>query len=252
MTGRPNAYVICTSPRSGSTLLCNLLAATGCAGLPDSHFHVPDLSAWQRSHGLDPDTFASETEALKAVFAAAMRRGTGQTGMFGLRLQRDSFAYFMEQLARLHPGLASDRERIEAAFGRTHFLHLTRADKLDQAISLVRARQSGLWHRAPDGTEIERDGPGQPPVFDRAGLTANMHDLEQKDDDWRDWFRAQGITPQTITYDTLAADPAATLAAILDRLGIDPARASSVTPGVARLADSTNRDWKARYLSHDP
>ncbi|MEM1201062.1 MAG: Stf0 family sulfotransferase, partial [Pseudomonadota bacterium] len=29
-----DAYVICTSPRSGSTLLCKLLAPTGIAGKP--------------------------------------------------------------------------------------------------------------------------------------------------------------------------------------------------------------------------
>ena len=41
------AYVICTSPRSGSTLLCKLLVATGVAGLPASHFHeaMTDIEA---------------------------------------------------------------------------------------------------------------------------------------------------------------------------------------------------------------
>ena len=38
------SYVLCTSPRSGSTLLCKLLAATGVAGNPDSYFHRPAVS----------------------------------------------------------------------------------------------------------------------------------------------------------------------------------------------------------------
>ncbi|WP_425081109.1 Stf0 family sulfotransferase [Ruegeria arenilitoris] len=29
-----DSYLICRTPRSGSTLLCQLLAATGCAGKP--------------------------------------------------------------------------------------------------------------------------------------------------------------------------------------------------------------------------
>ncbi|MBT6203829.1 MAG: sulfotransferase, partial [Rhodospirillaceae bacterium] len=41
---RYQSYVICTSPRSGSTLLCSLLAATGLAGNPCSHFHDPSIS----------------------------------------------------------------------------------------------------------------------------------------------------------------------------------------------------------------
>lgn len=41
-----HSYVICTSPRSGSTLLCNMLAATGVAGKPKSYFHQGPITDW--------------------------------------------------------------------------------------------------------------------------------------------------------------------------------------------------------------
>lgn len=242
------AYVICTSPRSGSTLLCRLLEAAG-AGHPDSHFHRPSIDAWLSTYGLGPAATPRGTVA--AIVEAAIRRGTGQTGVFGLRLQRHSFAFFMQQLDLLHPGLPSDRARIEAAFGPTLFLHLTRSDKLAQAISLVKAQQSGLWHLAPDGTEIERTAPPQEPVYDRAAIAAAMDELAGLDRDWLDWFAAEAITPHRIRYDDLAADPGTALAGILARLGRDPAVAQGIAPPVARLSDDTSRAWAARFGAGD-
>ncbi|BAQ70940.1 hypothetical protein NHU_03816 [Rhodovulum sulfidophilum] len=63
--------------------------------------------------------FASDGDAVRAVFEAALRRGKGDTAMFGLRLRRGSFDHFMQQLKRLVLGNMSDVERIEDAFGPT-------------------------------------------------------------------------------------------------------------------------------------
>ena len=80
-----------------------------------------------------------ERSTLARVFAAAIAKGSGDTGMFGLRMQRGSADYFMEKLVVLQPGYTSDRVRIEAAFGRTLFVYLSRADKIAQAVSCVKA-----------------------------------------------------------------------------------------------------------------
>ena len=174
MPTRPvQSYVICTTPRSGSTLLCELLAATGVAGRPGSHFHVPSLEGWLEDYGLNERRFSSRREALRTVLIAARTRGTGDTGVFGLRMQRGSLGYFLQQLDALHPDLTSDVERIGAAFGLTVFVHLSRPDRLGQAISRVRAEQTGLWHRRADGTELERlaPPPGSPGTTPRRSLT---------------------------------------------------------------------------------
>jgi len=42
------AYLVCSTPRSGSTLLCELLKSTGVAGRPDEYFE--DLQATGRPH----------------------------------------------------------------------------------------------------------------------------------------------------------------------------------------------------------
>lgn len=242
-----DSYVICTSPRSGSTLLCKLLASTGAAGKPGSHFHEPSIDSWLEYYGLEAEPGASERDTLARIFAAAVAKGSGGTGMFGLRLQRHSFPFFAEKLAALYPGLGSDRARFTAAFGRTLFIYLTRSDKVDQAVSCLRAEQTGLWHRAPDGTEIERLEPRSAPGYDGAALRRLFDEFTGFDHAWPAWFEAEGIAPLRITYDELSADPVAVLQTVTERLGLGPEAAAGIVPGTAKLADATNAEWAARF-----
>ena len=242
-----DSYIICTAPRSGSTLLCKLLEATGIAGRPGSHFHDPSIEDWLGYYDLKPDATRSERETLDKVFRAAITYGRGNTGLFGLRLQRHSAGFFLQKLAILHPGHSSDVERLGAAFGRTLFIYLTRTDKVDQAVSYVRASQGGLWHKAPDGTELERLSPHRDPVYDSAEIRAQFEEFVAYDQAWQQWFAAEGIEPLQLTYDSLSSDPLGTLREVLERLGLDPSAAEGVEPGTAKLADAVSRDWVERF-----
>lgn len=245
------SYVICTSPRSGSTLLCKLLASTGIAGKPGSHFHEPSLQSWLEYYELAADPNEAQRDTLVRVFDAAVAKGTDGTGMFGLRLQRHSFAFFVEQLAVLYPRQPSDLARFEAAFGPTLFIHLTRPDKVAQAVSCLKAEQSGLWHVAPDGSEIERTAPPKVPSYDGAALRSLYEEFTGFDEAWPLWFASQGIEPLRITYDELSADPQATLRQVLGALGLEPRAADGVAPGVAKLADGISAEWVSRFRSEN-
>lgn len=242
-----SSYILCTSPRSGSTLLCKLLSATGVSGHPGSYFHEPSLAAWREDLNVDVMREEGERALLHRIFATAIEKGTRGTDLFGLRLQRHSFDFFMKQLAILHPDGASDLARLEAAFGKTLFIHLTRTDKVDQAVSFVRAEQSGLWHKAPDGTELERLSEPQPLEYDPVALQECHDRFTRFDLEWTDWFASEGISPLRMTYEDLAADPQAALRQVLEHLGCDGSEADNVVPGVAKLADATSADWITRF-----
>nr|WP_285801480.1 Stf0 family sulfotransferase [Falsiruegeria litorea] len=248
-TGIPRyqSYIICTSPRSGSTLLCKLLEATGQSGHPGSHFHQPSIAAWLDDYGLSDRHFADPVSRLSAIFEAARQTGTGTTGMFGLRLQRHSFDFFMQKLAVLHPDQTHDADRIQTAFGRTLFIHLTRDNKLDQAISRVIAEQSGLWHKAADGSELERLSAPQTPTYDAARISEHITTLTAYDAQWQRWFDQQRLSPVRVSYDDLSHAPAQQLARILDALDLDPALATDITAPTAKLSDQTNQAWAQRY-----
>jgi LPS sulfotransferase NodH len=244
-----DSYVICTSPRSGSTLLCNLLATTGVAGNPASYFHFPSISDWLNNFNLTPDASMSERNVLDTIIKAAIAEGSLDTGMFGLRIQRHSFDYFTQKLAILYPELSSDTQRFHEAFGRTAFLHLTRRDKFEQAISYVKAEQTGLWHMAADGTEIERLSPPQAAAYDPERIGACFEEMKSYDRHWERWFVTENIVPLRISYEELSAHPIKMLREILGHLGLDCEATSDVEPGVAKMADKTSQDWVARFRS---
>lgn len=241
------SYIICTSPRSGSTLLCKLLAATGNSGKPDSHFHKPLVSAWMRYYNIAAGDHGSECELLSAIFNAARDRGTGSTEMFGLRMQEHSFEFFLQKLRVLHEREASDSARIQAAFGNTLFIYLTRQDKLDQAISYVKASQSGLWHKAPDGCELERLSAAQEPFYDADAITSQLTKLTEMDKRWESWFSSEGLNPRRVQYDDLSDNPIGVVRSLLDDMGIDSDSATGLTLPVAKLADATNKLWVKLY-----
>jgi len=235
-------YVICTSPRSGSTLLCDLLKSTGVAGNPGSWFHRPSLDGLGVSA-----TEYDEADRVDRLFQAARGLGSGTSNVFGLRLQRDSFEFFFETLRRLHPVGTSDVNCFERSFGSTLFIHLSRRDKIEQAISCVRAQQTGLWHVAVDGSELERVAPHRDPHYDAAAIEAQVEIFAEFDRLWTAWFRQQRIEPFRVSYARLATDPALVTREILASLGLDPRRADDVEPGVAKMADATTEDWVSRY-----
>lgn len=242
-----DSYLICTAPRSGSTLLCGMLASTGVAGKPASYFFGTSLDGWIEDLELQLEATASDRDIAAAAFRVALTKGRNGTDMFGLRMQAHSLGFFLEQLAVLHPGASTDAERLQLAFGATLFVHLTRPNKLDQAVSYLKARQTGLWHRSADGSELERTAPHREPVYDRAEIAACVDLMTGYDRDWNDWFTRQGIEPLRLSYDDLSADPLGILRQVLESLGLAPAAADGITPRVKKLADRINNDWVVRF-----
>lgn len=228
-------------------MLCKLLAATRCAGNPGSLFHTPSIDAWLKYYGLAATDFSTQRDVLNAILEAAKARGKGDTEVFGVRLQRGSFAFFMDQLPFLHPECASDAERIEAAFGLTLFIYLSRGDKLDQAISYIRAEQTGLWHRKADGTDLERRETLRADGYDAAVIRSQAAEFRGFDTAWRSWFNAQSIVPVEVSYEALSKQPQSQLARILDALGADGSIAEQIPTPTAKLADDMNKEWRARF-----
>ena len=146
---------------------------------------------------------------------------------------------------------ADDAEAVEAlvlaAFGPGRYVFLARRDTVAQAVSRLRAEQSGLWHVHADGRERERVKPHTAPVYDGAALAAFVAAAEAGTAAWETWFAGNGIAPVRCFYEDIAADPAAELIRLLAALGRDPALAGGVAPATARLADAESDAWSARF-----
>ena len=249
---KPTAYILCSTPRSGTTLLCDLLSQTGVAGHPNSFFRQKSLKYWADLWGLEGCVDCQDA-AFSARYLAAMRQaGQGETGLFGLRLMGPDLQFACDWLGRMHPGRPSEADRFAAAFGPLRYIYLSRSDKLAEAVSYIRAEQTGLWHGRPDGSTLEEIAPTVPQGYDPALITARMAELSAYDAAWPRWFEAQGIAPLRLSYEELAAAPQATLAQVLGHIGQDPAIAANTAPGLRKLADETSADWIRRYRDAHP
>lgn len=244
---RFSAYVICATPRSGSTLLCDLLTSTGVAGRPHSYYREQDAADWAESWGVPPPHQRGDAAFESAYLSAMIREGTAETGIFGLRIMWSSVADASRRLDAMAGDHADIAARFAAAFGPTLYIHLSRQDKLAQAISRVRAEQSGLWHRAADGTERERTAPPRIPIYDAGRIAEVLGELEKHDEAWAEFFSTRGIDPFRLTYETLTANPRGTVTEILSALGQDPKAGARMLVQTSKLADADSREWADRY-----
>ena len=194
------------------------------------------VAQWRDHHAFD-----------QSYLDAVVTYGTGGTGLFGMRLMWESLRDLSIRLEALFPGTTSDSARFQSAFGLPVYLHLSRDDKVAQAVSRWKAEQTGLWHVDADGNERERLKPGQTPSYDSNELSRLVTELEDHDAAWANWFARQGVVPVSISYEMLSSHPQATLALILSALGQDKKIAETVEPRTIKLADNESREWADRF-----
>ncbi len=151
------------------------------------------------------------------------------------------------RLRAIQPDSLDDAARFELAFGKPLYIHLSRQDKVAQAVSLLKAEQSGLWHRAADGTERERSARPAPLDYDEGRIADLVKELQTDDAAWNGWFARYAIAPLRLTYEELAAAPCKVLTQVLSALALDPRIAASVDVRTAKLADETSLEWTHRF-----
>ena len=100
--------------------------------------------------------------ALDRELPRYLQEGTTPNGVFAAKLM---WGYFADLLARL--GTTPDGSAVEALaarFGAPSWVHVTRADKVAQAVSLWRALQTRAWSAAePPQAHPVYDAHGHPP-----------------------------------------------------------------------------------------
>lgn len=242
---RADSFLVCGTPRTGSTLLCGLLAATGVAGKPESYFRLPDERSYAEAWGVQvgPDGPLD----YGCYVRAAMGVGSTANGVFGARAMWGTMGEVVGKLraAYSHP-LGPDIEVLEQVLGQTRFVHLQRGDVVAQAVSWTRAEQSSYWQ---DGDEVP---PGWRPRFDYNEVDGYVKAINEHNAAWHEWFNASGIVPLRVLYEDMVADITGATNAILQLLGIDLPSGHVITAGTRRQADEINDEWARCYRAPGP
>jgi LPS sulfotransferase NodH len=150
-------------------------------------------------------------------------------------------------LAPVYPGHAgSAAGLLSAAFGQTRFVYLRRGDFIAQAVSLLRAEQTGVWFETAD----EWQEPTAEPGFDFGQARDLVRQIENENAGWEEWFTAEGIQPCRVLYEELDADPVGIASGVLSFLGLDLPPGREITVRHKRLADGLNARWIESYRLH--
>jgi len=248
---RVDAYFICGTPRTGSSLLLGLLGSTGVAGRPQAYFRAPDEALWADRWQI-PRT-SGGAFAYADYVRAARAAGTTGNGVFGAKLMWGTLDELVGKLGTVHRDLAGeDLALLNRAFGRTRFVHLRRDDVVAQAVSWLRAEQTNAWYAGGAGEISGARRDGRPPAFDLDRISELTRTIGEHNAAWERWFASAGVRPHLVRYEELAADMAGTTRGILDFLGLDLPHGRAVVPRHRRQADELNDQWIERYRAEAP
>lgn len=234
-----DSYLICATPRTGSTLLCGLLDSSGVAGHPASYFNRKTLDVYAAEWRIarPADGRVDET-----FVRAALAAGRTPNGVFGGRVMAETLPELVSGLAAGPGATGTDLEVLSTHLGRLGFVHLRRGDAVAQAVSWARAEQTHFWHPHEETIPGGRD-----PRYDEEQIGRLVSTIEEAEAGWSAWFATQGIRPHEVTYEELAADPLRSAQDVLDHLGLEVPPGRDLVVAHHRQADELNAEWISRF-----
>ena len=215
------SIVIASEERSGSEWLCQLMTATGSVGRPAEYLNAP----WFRNFIPDyPEDAAAE-------MAIAHRAGTTPNGIFAMKIHPWQFDKLMKEGVLL-----------SEAFPQRVFLWISRRDRLRQAISLFRARQTDRYHEYRQPQALEQ--------YDRTSILHTLDEIVQSSARWTQYFARNGIDPLVVWYEDLEANSIGTIEAVARLVDVSFAQQSgTVERELKKQRDDTTEEWRQRFLS---
>lgn len=194
--GIPSIYMICSTPRSGSTLLGSLLQSTDLMGIPIEYFHptetVPSLcKRWNLQAPVKTQQY----------IGCLLEKRTTPNGIFGVKSHYDQMRYFIKQDSFL-------------AFLRQVkvFIHITRRDILAQAVSYSIAHKTQSWSSLHTQ---EKD-----PSFDLDLINKALDDILAQNAHWEKFFALNNIPPIRLSYEDLIEGPGSICRKITQQMGV--------------------------------
>jgi LPS sulfotransferase NodH len=253
------SYLVCATPRSGSTLLCEMLRATGVAGTPLEHFEVlrhsgqprqpreyfdgvADSGVLELLAPLDPGRPGEESA--EAWCERILRQGTTANGVWAGKLMWGHVEDLLARARQLDGLAGADLATVlQALLGDVRLVFVTRVDKVAQAVSLWRAVQTQRWSAAAGAPRRPHDA-----VYSFVAIDHLVARLEADDAAWRGWFAEHAENPLLeLSYEQVGVDPRAAVNRVLRFAGLSPAAIAD--PPLRPQRDERSRQWAARYAS---
>ncbi len=210
--------------RSGTTFFVDVLNRSGEFGGIREH-----LNSYRQRTGVKKWKSASMADYL----TEAVRRYSSPGGVFGFKGTAEA----------LLP-LAQVGELPENA-GQWSWITVRRRDIVAQAVSLFRAKATGVWHAVGKLT-------GKPPMppYDYAGIEKQVELIQRKQGQIERFIAHHDLTPLRLVYEDFKDDPTDALKAVFDHVGlIPPANLAELTAEgeFQVMADDQSQQYADRF-----
>jgi LPS sulfotransferase NodH len=219
---RQRGYAICTQPRSGSNLLCQVLSSTDQLGHPLEYFNGPG----RRALGL-PDF----PDAPELQIEAILRLGATPNGVYAVKLFASQFT------------AVSRRLRWMELLPNLHFVYLSRDDLLGQAISWARALQTGQYRSAQPAK--------RPAVYDAGLIRCQLMTIVRERAQWEAFFARTGIKPLRIGYECFLEDRSSYVGLVANLMDVENPVVDQRRVDVALQRDAVTEQWKQRFRAEN-
>jgi trehalose 2-sulfotransferase len=217
------SFIVCSLPRSGSSLLCDVLAQTELAGAPTEFFDRDVRQEFSRVWGVQ--SFHDYLDALLA-------KKTSPNGVLGIKAH---YHQLVESFGDADP---------ETLFPNLRFVYIKRLDHVRQAVSFARAIQTEQWTSTPIIT------PKVSPRYDREQIQSLLDWIEREETDWESYFAAHQAPLFRVVYEEFIAAIEQTVTDVMRFLEIElPPGFEPPAPTLGRQADALNEEWAVRHLA---
>ncbi len=239
-------YVICATPRCGSHFLGEALASTGLAGHPDEYFQPNPDGTLQNEKG----NIASQHGArpLMPFRDFVIDRAQSPNGVAGVSIHGNYLHQVIENYQTLPEFEQMNRfELLNALLYNPQFIWIKRRDKVRQAVSWVKAKQSGVWGEFKDGNTI---GKGVAQFnYDYFLIDQNINSFYEFEARWQEFFDENNIEPYVVVYEDLTKDIDGAVLKILDFLEIDYSEDIQFAERKhKKQANELSEKWVKKYL----
>lgn len=213
----PRGYVICCTPRSGSNFLCSLLDQTGVLGYPTEYFNTDARTKQFGTYPSDP------VKQVKKI----IELGSTPNGVYGLKIM---------------PFQADDAvtSRWASVLPDLRWVFLERTDVVAQAVSWVKAYQTGQWR----SKAVEARAA---PIYDQNKIAIELANIIAGNARWNLFFALNDIEPIRLNYETITANPKPAIKNIAEILDVEIPTDFDYQSRERVQRDAINDEWATRF-----
>lgn len=233
------SIIICSTGRSGSTLLGRTLSSVGYAGNCREFFR-PDVLA---NHGV-----GKSVDRLYGYFASAYGRGKTSNQVFGVKLHWDHMVDLLK-IVRTDPTWQpqSDISVLSELFPNPTFIFIRRQHLVKQAISMEMGNQTGVYvidaENAGDRPSVE-----QRLRFKPLNIYRCKQGIQRRNQKWRDFFQQNNVSFLEVVYEDLVQDFDTVMGRVLEFSGFGVCAAEiNIIQATKKQGNRVNERWLKYY-----